>query len=108
MAIPTRDEIDLMYNHCCKAVGDPTRIALLYAIHEQARNVTALAQALDTPQPTVSRHLALLKQRGMVIATRDGASVIYSLADDRVIDVLNLMRSVLHDSIARHHDTIDA
>lgn len=55
MVIPTRDEIDLIYNHCCKAVGDSTRIALLYAIHEQARNVTALALLNHYRKPSSRR-----------------------------------------------------
>ena len=37
------------------------------------------------PQPTVSRHLKVLRERRLVTPERDGADVRYSLADDRVI-----------------------
>lgn len=100
MITPNYNEIDLLHNHMCKAIGSPTRILILYALNEQPRNVTSLAEALDTPQPTISRHLALLKQRGIVTSKRDGASVIYQMADRRIVEALDLMRQVLHQSVA--------
>jgi DNA-binding transcriptional ArsR family regulator len=45
----------------------------------------------------VSRHLAILKQRGVVISKRDGAAVVYHLADERMIHVLDMMRQLLRD-----------
>jgi ArsR family transcriptional regulator len=47
------------------------------------------------PQPTVSRHLKVLRERRLVRSERDGGSVRYSLADERVIEALDIMRAVL-------------
>ena len=47
------------------------------------------------PQPTVSRHLKMLREQRLVNNERDGVSVRYSLADGRVIDALDTMRAVL-------------
>jgi ArsR family transcriptional regulator len=49
----------------------------------------------------VSRHLAVLRQRSLVLANRDGVAVTYSLADPRIIDLLDTMRQVLRDALAR-------
>jgi ArsR family transcriptional regulator len=94
---PTLDELELLHRHICQAVGDPKRIQIMYALYEQPRIVTALAQALDMPQPTVSRHLAVLRNRMLVVTKRDGPSVTYSLRDDRIIEVLDTMRGLLRD-----------
>lgn len=97
MAIPQMDELSLLHDNICQAIGDPRRIQILYAVHEGRRNVSALAEALQIPQPTVSRHLAVLRQRSLVIAQRDGTAVYYSLADPRIITVLDTMRQLLRD-----------
>jgi ArsR family transcriptional regulator len=54
---------------------------------------------LDVNQPTVSRHLKVLRDRGMVTTERFGTTVMYSLADRRVIDALDLMRAIMTDNL---------
>lgn len=99
MAIPSLDELDLLHSHICTAVGDPKRIQILYALYEQPRNVSALVEALATPQPTISRHLTVLRDRSIVLAKREGQSVIYSLSTPKIIEILDAMRQILRDSL---------
>ncbi|GIK63287.1 MAG: hypothetical protein BroJett018_10810 [Chloroflexota bacterium] len=99
MAIPSLDELDLLHSHICTAVGDPKRIQILYALYEQPRNVSALVEALATPQPTISRHLTVLRDRSIVVAKRDGQSVVYSLSTPKIIEILDAMRQILRDSL---------
>ena len=101
MSFPSIDELRLLHDNICRALGDPKRIQMLYALDEQPHNVSALADALDIPQPTVSRHLAILRQCSLVTAERDGQMVTYRLADQRIIEVLGSMRMILKESIAR-------
>jgi ArsR family transcriptional regulator len=82
-------------------MADPKRILILYALSDGPKYVHELAEALETPQPTVSRHLKTMRERKIVNAQRDGTSVLYSLADTRVIDALDIMRLVLRDMLAR-------
>lgn len=107
MPIPT-DEIQLLHNYICQSVNDPKRIQILYALGEQPMHVTALAELLDMPQPTVSRHLALLRQRLLVVSERNGASVVYHLADPRILAVLDQMRSILRELLERQANALDA
>ena len=107
MTLPTLDELDLLHSRICQAVGDPKRILILYALHEQPRHVTELAAALDMPQPTVSRHLGVLRQRALVKTEREGAAVTYRLTDDRIITVLDIMRGLLRDTLADQTDSLD-
>lgn len=101
MPIIPIEEITLLHRNICQAVSDPKRIQILYALSDQPYNVTALAQVLDTPQPTISRHLALLRQRSLVTAERDGTIVTYRLADLRIIAILDIMRQLLRDTVER-------
>jgi ArsR family transcriptional regulator len=88
-------EVNLLHANICQALADPKRILILYALSEGPRSVTELTEALDVPQPTVSRHLKVLRERRLVRSERDGGSVRYSLADTRVIEALDIMRAVL-------------
>jgi ArsR family transcriptional regulator len=106
MPIPTTEELDLLHSNICQAVGDPKRIQILYALHEQPMNVSALAEALETPQPTISRHLAILRERSLVVAERSGASVIYHVAQPRMIEVLDTMRAILRDVFAQRANAV--
>jgi DNA-binding transcriptional ArsR family regulator len=106
MSIPDSQELKLLHAHVCQALSDPTRLQILYALHEQPRNVTAMAKTLDIPQSTISRHLAVLRQRSLVTSQRDGMAVTYTLADDRVIQVLDLMRDVLRDLLKQQSQAV--
>ena len=94
-----REEILVLHANICEGLADPTRILILYTLDEKARNVTELAAALGASQPTTSRHLKMLRNRGMVIAERQAQAVIYSLTDRRVIEALDILRAVLADGL---------
>ncbi|MCA9950393.1 MAG: winged helix-turn-helix transcriptional regulator [Anaerolineales bacterium] len=107
MENPTLNELNLLHANICQALGDPKRILILYALNDNPRHVTGLAEDLDMPQPTVSRHLRVLRQRALVTTERNGAAVVYKLADPRMIDILNTMRVILRDSLIRQSSALD-
>lgn len=92
-------EIHLLHERVCDALSSPIRIMILYALNDQSRYVIDLAAELGVPQPTISRHLKVLRERGLVTARREGPSVYYTLGDERIIDALELMRGVLRDRL---------
>ncbi|MEJ5223681.1 MAG: metalloregulator ArsR/SmtB family transcription factor [Anaerolineales bacterium] len=92
-------EVSQLEADLCFALADPTRILLLYALDEKPRNVTELSNELGVSQPTTSRHLKILRERGLVAFERQGTTITYKLADRRLIDALDLLRSVLRDRI---------
>ena len=81
---------------------------VLYRLAEGPQNVGELATTLKISQPTVSRHLKVLRERGMVSSTRHGATIEYRLIDDRPIQALDLLRSVLRDNLTRSAGLVDA
>ncbi len=106
MTIPQSEELNLLHVHICQALSDPTRLQILYALHDKPRNVTAIAKLLDTPQSTISRHLAVLRQRSLVTSKRDGMAVNYSLSYPRIITVLDMMREVLREALEQQSQAV--
>ena len=96
-----QQEISQLEADFCFALSDPTRILLLYALAEKPLNVTELTNELSIPQPTASRHLKILRERGLVHTTRQGTTITYHLSDKRLIQALNLLRSVMCDRLTQ-------
>ena len=105
---PQPRELTVFHAEVCQALADPTRIAILYELADEPRNVTELAEALGQSQPAISRHLKTLRERGMVRAERAGAFAVYSLTDSRVIDALDTLRSVMATILADRSALADA
>jgi ArsR family transcriptional regulator, arsenate/arsenite/antimonite-responsive transcriptional repressor len=72
----TADRVDLMF----KAFSDRTRLRILHLLLAGESCVGNLVDALDAPQPRVSRHLAYLRRAGLVVVRRSGLWKYYSLA----------------------------
>ena len=100
-------EVSQLEADLCFALADPTRILILYALDEQPRNVTELTSELGSTQPTTSRHLKILRDRGLVYAERQGTTITYQISDNRLIQALDLLRSVLRDRIAHNATLMD-
>lgn len=101
MINPTlQQEITQLEANFCAALSDPNRLLILYALDEGSRNVTELANELGLNQPTASRHLKVLRERGLVTSVRTGTVITYSLSDPRLIQALDIMRSIMRERIA--------
>lgn len=96
-----KQEISQLEADFCFALSDPTRILILYALSETPLNVTELTNELSITQPTTSRHLKVLRDRGLVNTTRQGTTITYYLSDKRLIQALDLLRSVMRDGLTQ-------
>ena len=63
-----------------KACADPVRLRLLNLLVDGEVCVCHLHEALELPQSTVSRHLAYLRERGLVVGRKEGLWVHYRLS----------------------------
>jgi len=92
-------EIKLLHERICSALGDSTRIMILYLLAEKNMYVNEISESLQIPQSTISRHLRVLRERKLVTTERQGTAVLYSLLDKRIIRALDLMREILNDQV---------
>lgn len=87
--MPNRDRFDLL-GEVFKALAHAPRLRALNVLGEGPRCVCEVVPALGVDQSTASRHLAALRRAGLVTATRDGNRVMYALANERVLELLDL------------------
>lgn len=76
-----------------KALAHEGRLAILCRLSEGECTVTELEQLLSARQAAVSQQLARLRLEGLVNARRDGKTIYYSIADERVQSMI----AVLYD-----------
>ena len=95
----TEAEINLLHQQVCYALGDPTRILILYILKEGPRSVGELTARMKLPQSTVSRHLRVLRDRSIISVEKRGTSNLYTIADTRIVDALDLLRQVLNQQL---------
>jgi ArsR family transcriptional regulator len=108
MVNPTlKQEIMQLEADFCAALSDPTRIFILYALDIKPLNVTELTNELGIPQPTTSRHLKVLRERGLVYTERQGTMITYHLTDRRVTQALDLLRSAMRDRLNQRANLVN-
>lgn len=71
-----------------KAFGDPTRVHILSLLTDGELCVTEISQAVDITQSAISHQLRILKQMHLIKFRREGKNLLYSLADDHVLTIL--------------------
>lgn len=69
------------FTRVMKALSDPTRVKILKALQFKTLCVCEIQAALGLAQPTISKHLKILEDAGLVISRKCGLWVNYSLAD---------------------------
>lgn len=71
-----------------QALGDSSRVQIVWALMQGSRNVGDLAKRLGMSQPAVSHHLRTLRNLKLVQVRRDGRTSYYSLDDEHINKLL--------------------
>ena len=87
----------------CKTLSDANRLLMIAELAKGEVSVNELAQRLQLRQANVSKHLGLMRERGLVVARRDGATVYYALSDPRIIGAIKLLKEVQADQIEKQY-----
>lgn len=77
-----------------RALSDPKRLCVVEKLADGERSVSDLSREVGCQVPNMSQHLAVLRAAGLVASRREGSTVLYRLADDRVLDAYRLLQQV--------------
>lgn len=88
-----------MHAEICKVLTNPKRIELLNLLREEERSVGELVTLAELPQTNVSQHLSFLRQKGMVVARREGANIFYSVANPKIFHAMDIMKELLLEKL---------
>ena len=95
----TFDELHELHARLCKAIADPKRLLIITELRNGPLTVGQLAEALEISQSNASQHLAILRERGIVEAQKDGLNVYYSLRGKKVVRAIDLLREFMVEEL---------
>ena len=81
----------------CRIFTHATRLQIIDLLGRGEMKVSSITSAVGISRPTISQHLAVLREQGVVRTRRSGTTIFYSIADSRIIDACRTMRLVLID-----------
>jgi DNA-binding transcriptional ArsR family regulator len=87
-----------------KALAHPMRIRILELLRAGPLSVGQLQEAIGAPGSSISQQLAVLRGRNIVATERRGTTVIYSVRDARLFELLDVAQGIFNSDLA---DTID-
>jgi ArsR family transcriptional regulator len=80
------------YADIIKVLGHPVRLQIVAGILCHDCNVNGIVEKLQIPQSTVSQHLAILRNKGIITAHKDGVSTCYKVEHEFVQKIIRLIR----------------
>lgn len=87
-----------------RALAHPLRIRILELLRSGPRSVTQIQEATGAPGSSVSQQLAVLRGRNIVVAERRGTTIIYSVLDPELFQLLDVARRIFNAHLS---DTIN-
>lgn len=77
-----------------RALADPKRLCVVERLAAGEQSVSELSREVGCQVPNMSQHLSVLRSAGLVASRRQGSTVFYRLADERVLDAYRLLQQV--------------
>jgi DNA-binding transcriptional ArsR family regulator len=88
-------------NGAFRALADPTRRRIVRLLRERRRTSGEIADAFSSSWPTISRHLAVLRAAGLIVAERKGQFIEYGVNTTVLQEVIELLLDSVPDRRSR-------
>jgi len=89
-----------------KAIGHPARIRVLEVLSEGERSVGEMQPLVGIESSHLSQQLGILRRAGLVVTRKEGASVIYALADPTLAELLAVAKRLLISSLVQNESLL--
>lgn len=84
-----------------KVISEPSRMKIILALLEGELCVYHIVEAVGGTQSAVSHQLRILKDNRIIRARRDGKNIVYSIADDHILNIIRMSQMHLHCEVSK-------
>ena len=91
--IDKQEDIELAAR-ALKSIAHPLRLKILCVIGDQEACVQEIVSAVGTSQSNISQHLAILREKDVLLTRKDANRVFYRVGDQRILQLVGMMREV--------------
>lgn len=93
----SEEQVYRLHADICQTLANAKRLKILNVMREKEMSAGALLDLLEVPKANLSQHMAILRQKGIVAARRQGNTVYYRLARPKILKAFDLMRELLFE-----------
>lgn len=79
----------------CQTLANPKRLQIISLLKSGELSVGEMVKAMGIAKANLSQHLSSMRQKGILIARRDGTTIYYRLASEKITEACAAMREVL-------------
>ncbi len=79
----------------CQTLANPKRLQIISLLKNGELPVGEMVKAMNIAKANLSQHLAVMRQKGILITRREGTTIYYRLASPKITDACTTMREVL-------------
>jgi ArsR family transcriptional regulator len=102
----SRPSIYSLHAEMCKVLSNPLRLRIIDVLREGEMTVSQLSGQVGTGLATVSQHLALMRNQGILASRREGNSSYYRVANPKMLQAFDILREVLFERIEAEHSLV--
>ncbi len=92
----------------CRTFSHPRRLQILSLLAGGEMSVGEIAERLGVSMANASQHLALMREKGVLLTRKQGQTVYYRVSTPLLLDCVELLRRALIETRAREHEKLTA
>ena len=93
------DQIYIYHAEMCKVFSHAKRLELINLLREREMSVGELSQKLGLSSANLSQHLAMMRERHILISRKEGNMVYYRIANPKLLQAFDMLREMLFEQI---------
>ena len=94
------DQVIYVYHaEMCKVLSHPKRLEVINVLRDKEMTVSELSERLHLTPPNLSQHLAMMKERRILVSRKEGNAVYYRVNNPRMLAAFDLLREILFEQI---------
>ncbi len=102
------DQLYHYHAEMCKVLSHPKRLELINLLRDGEMNVGGLCRALGLSPGNLSQHLAMMRERRILVSRKEANMVYYRIANPRLLEAFDLLREILFEQIRRDAALIES
>ena len=100
------DRIYAYHADMCKVFSHPKRLELINTLRDEEMSVGDLGERLGLTSANLSQHLAMMRERHILVSRKEGNVVYYRIANPRLLEAFDLLREILFEQIRQDAELI--
>ena len=106
MSIKDKDVYHI-HAEICRALTHPVRLEIIDHLRMGEKTVSDLVEEMALPQSSISRHLRLMRTKGVVRTRREGLNVYYELSNEKIVQAYDLIHQFVIDHYSEQSDLLE-